>query len=75
MCKLNIFINYFNAIKVVFENDWEKGSVFKTTVLGGLIKSLGDVFDETFTFYKNFKNVSGAFGCTDPAYPEIPKSI
>lgn len=37
--QVQIFINYFNAIKVVFENDWEKGIVFKTTVLGGLIKS------------------------------------
>lgn len=59
--QVQIFINYFNAIKVVYENDWENGSVFKTTVLGGLIKSLGDVFDETFTFYKNFKENSIIF--------------
>lgn len=56
--QVQIFINYFNAIKVVFENDWEKDIVFKTTVLGGLIKSLGDVFDETFIIYKNFKENS-----------------
>lgn len=59
--QVQIFINYFNAIKVVFENDWEKGTVFKTTVLGGLIKSLRDVFDETFTYHKNFKENSIIF--------------
>ena len=56
--QVQIFINYFNAIKVVYENDWEKGSVFKTTVLGGLIKSLGDVFDVTHTMHKDFKENS-----------------
>ncbi len=59
--QVQIFINYFNAIKVVFENDWKKGVVFKTTVLGGLIKSLGDVFDETFIVYKDFKENSIIF--------------
>lgn len=59
--QVQIFINYFNAIKVVFESDWENGVVFKTTVLGGLIKSLGDVFDETFIEHKNFKENSIIF--------------
>jgi len=56
--QVQIFINYFNAIKVVFENDWNEGVVFKTTVLGGLIKSLGDVFDMTHIMHKNFKENS-----------------
>ena len=59
--QVQIFINYFNAIKVVFENDWEKGVIFKTTVLAGLIKSLGDVFDETFILHKDFKENSIIF--------------
>lgn len=53
-----ILINYFNAIKVVFEQDWTDGIVFKTTVLGGLLKSLGDVFDVTHIMHKNFKENS-----------------
>lgn len=56
--QVQIFINYFNAIKVVFENDWTDGTVFKTTVLGGLLKSLGDVFDVTHIMHKNFKENS-----------------
>lgn len=56
--QVQIFKNYFNAIKVVFEDDWNNGTVFKTTVYGGLLKSLDDVFHETHTMYKNFKENS-----------------
>ena len=43
--QLKILINYFNAIKVVFEEEWKNGIVFKTTVLGGLLKSLGSIVE------------------------------
>lgn len=56
--QVQIFINYFNAVKVVFDSDWQDGTVIKTTVVGGLIKSLGDVFDDTHIMHKNFKENS-----------------
>ena len=56
--QLKIFINYFNAIKVVFEENWRDGTIFKTTVFGGLLKSLGSIIDIVKTTHHNFKENS-----------------
>jgi len=56
--QLKIFINYFNALKVVFENEWDNGVMFKTTVIGGLLKSLGDIVEVVKTTHNNFKENS-----------------
>ena len=56
--QLKILINYFNAIKVVFENDWEKKILFKTTILGGLLKAIDAVYDVVYTTHNNFKENS-----------------
>jgi len=56
--QLKILINYFNAIKVVFENSWEEKVLFKTTILGGLLKAIDGVFDVVHTTHNNFKENS-----------------
>lgn len=56
--QLKILINYFNAIKVVFENDWKKKILFKTTILGGLLKALGGIFDVVSVTHNDFKENS-----------------
>jgi len=56
--QLKIFINYFNALKVVFEDEWNNGVIFKTTVIGGLLKSLGDIVEVVKTTHNNFKENS-----------------
>jgi DGQHR domain-containing protein len=56
--QLKILINYFNAIKVVFENDWDEKILFKTTILGGLLKAIDGVFDVVNTIHNNFKENS-----------------
>jgi len=56
--QLKIFINYFNAIKVVFEKQWDEKIVFKSTVIGGLLKAIGGVFDVVSTTHNNFKENS-----------------
>lgn len=56
--QLKIFINYFNAIKVVFEDEWKGGIIFKTTVLGGLFKSLGSIVEVVKTTHGDFKENS-----------------
>jgi len=56
--QLKIFINYFNAIKVVFEEDWNNGIIFKSTVIGGLLKAIDGVFDVVNTTHNNFKENS-----------------
>lgn len=56
--QLKILINYFNAIKVVFENSWEEKVLFKTTILGGLLKAIAGVFDVVQTTHNNFKENS-----------------
>ncbi len=58
MQQLKVFINFFNAIKVVFENEWKNGQVFKTTIFGGLFKSIIGIFDETYIRHHNFKENS-----------------
>lgn len=56
--QLKIFINYFNAIKVVFEDDWNSKIIFKTTVFGGLVKALDGIYDVVLATHKNFKENS-----------------
>ncbi len=56
--QLKIFINYFNAIKVVFEEQWEQKIIFKSTIIGGLLKAIGGVFDVVNTTHNNFKENS-----------------
>jgi DGQHR domain-containing protein len=56
--QLKILINYFNAIKVVYGNDWDEKILFKTTILGGLLKAIDGVFDVVNTTHNNFKENS-----------------
>ncbi len=59
--QLKIFMNYFNAIKVVFENDWKSDVINKTNVTGGLMKALGHIFEMTYTTHHNFKENSAIY--------------
>jgi len=49
MQQIRIVDNYFRAIKNIFKKEWEKDNqpIFKTTIFGGLLKSLGDIWDIT----------------------------
>ena len=55
--QLKIINNYFEAIKTVFDEEWNKDKkpLFKTTVFSGLFKSLGDVWDIVVREEGNFK--------------------
>jgi DGQHR domain-containing protein len=55
--QLKIINNYFEAIKTVFNKEWNKDKkpLFKTTVFSGLFKSLGDVWDIVVREEGNFK--------------------
>lgn len=56
--QLKIFINYFNALKLIYEKDWNEKIIFKTTILGGLLKALTSIFDVVNTTHSNFKENS-----------------
>ena len=55
--QMKIIDNYFHAIKRVFTDEWEKDKkpLFKTTIFGGLFKSLEDIWDIVIRDYHNFK--------------------
>ena len=55
--QLKIINNYFEAIKTVFDEEWNKDKrpLFKTTIFSGLFKSLGDVWDIVVREKRNFK--------------------
>ena len=47
MDQVKIINNYFSAIKKVYVDEWDKDKqpIFKTTIFGGLLKSLDDIWD------------------------------
>jgi len=55
--QVKIIDNYFQAIKEVFKDEWEKDKkpIFKTTIFGGLFKSLEDIWDIVVREKKGFK--------------------
>ncbi len=55
--QVKIIDNYFQAIKNVYLDEWNKDKkpLFKTTIFGGLFKSLGDVWDVVIMQEKHFK--------------------
>jgi len=57
MEQVKIVDNYFTAIKESFPEEWNKDKkpLFKTTIFGGLLKSLDDVWDIVILDSGNFK--------------------
>lgn len=55
--QVKIIDNYFRAIKNVYKDEWEKDKkpLFKTTIFGGLFKSLDDIWDIVIREEGNFK--------------------
>lgn len=55
--QVKIIDNYFKAIKNVYKEEWEKDKrpLFKTTIFGGLFKSLDDIWDIVIREEGNFK--------------------
>jgi len=57
MEQVKIIDNYFRAIKEVYSEEWDKDKkpLFKTTIFGGLFKSLDDIWDIVIRDKGNFK--------------------
>ena len=55
--QIKIIDNYFKAIKEIFEDEWHKDKkpLFKTTIFGGLFKSLDEIWDIVIRKENNFK--------------------
>ena len=55
--QVKIINNYFQGIKNIFNEEWNKDNkpVFKTTIFGGLFRGLEDVWDIVIREEKNFK--------------------
>lgn len=55
--QVKIIDNYFQSIKNVYKEEWEKDKrpLFKTTIFGGLLKSLEDIWDVVLRKENNFK--------------------
>jgi DGQHR domain-containing protein len=67
--QVKIIDNYFQALKIVYGEEWnkEKKPLFKTTIFGGLFKSLDEIWDIVIRDKQNFKvdNIKDIFNESD----------